>query len=72
MNFKYIIISVFIPFTFLAQGSCVSGDCDNGKGYWKDKSGYTYDGDFKNGKITGYGKLIDSLINLIYFRIFCL
>ena len=61
MNFsKYIIIAVFIPFTFLAQGTCVSGDCENGKGYWKDKSGYTYDGDFKNGKITGYGKLIYS------------
>ena len=60
---KYIIIAVFFPFTIFAQGTCISGDCENGKGYWKDKSGYTYDGDFKNGKITGYGKMIYSFEN---------
>jgi len=60
---KYIIIAVFFPFTILSQGTCISGDCENGKGYWKDKSGYTYDGDFKNGKITGIGKIIYSFEN---------
>ena len=60
---NYIILFIFFPFTLLAQGNCISGDCENGKGYWKDKSGYTYDGDFKDGKITGYGKLIYSFDN---------
>jgi len=50
-------ILIALPFLVNAQGKCVSGDCENGKGYWEDISGFIYNGDFKNGEITGYGTL---------------
>ena len=38
-----------------ASAQCLSGDCDNGEGIWKDASGVMYKGEFKNGTITGKG-----------------
>ena len=58
MNIK-IIAFIFLtaPTLVFAQNKCVSGNCENGNGYWKDISGFTYSGTFKNGQITGKGKL---------------
>ena len=52
---KYIIIAVFFPFTILSQGTCISGDCENGKGYWKDEKGNSYDGDWDQNMRHGSG-----------------
>lgn len=54
---SFFTILLILPLLVNAQSNCVSGDCDSGKGYWKDISGFVYNGDFKNGEITGYGKL---------------
>jgi hypothetical protein len=56
MKSFFTILSI-LPFLVNAQSKCVSGDCDKGKGYWKDISGFIYNGEFKNGEITGYGIL---------------
>ncbi len=53
-------IIIILPLLLSAQSNCVSGNCYHGKGYWKDISGFTYNGNFKNGEITGEGKLIYS------------
>tara|TARA_B100000768_G_C11210476_1_gene345781 strand:+ start:11 stop:988 length:978 start_codon:yes stop_codon:yes gene_type:complete len=54
---SFFTIFLILPFLVNAQIKCVSGDCVNGKGYWKDISGFVYNGEFKNGEITGYGIL---------------
>ena len=52
---KLLIASLLFPSIINAQ--CLSGDCTNGSGIWKDASGITYKGEFKNGTITGEGEL---------------
>lgn len=39
------------------SAQCLSGDCANGTGIWKDASGIIYKGEFRNGTITGKGAL---------------
>ena len=39
-----------------ATGSCVTGNCINGKGIYKYPSGNLYDGEFRNSKMNGKGK----------------
>ena len=39
------------------HAQCLSGNCDNGEGIWKDATGATYKGEFKNGTISGQGIL---------------
>jgi|TARA_B100001094_G_scaffold331313_1_gene399198 clan AA aspartic protease (TIGR02281 family) len=51
---------LFIPFIISAQSKCISGNCEDGIGYWKDISGFSYNGSFKNGEMSGEGKLIFS------------
>ena len=40
------------------ENKCISGDCSNGYGMYIFYSGLTYEGDWKNGKREGKGKII--------------
>ena len=47
---------------------CVSGNCQNGEGEFIDLNGYQYNGNFKNGIKTGFGKMA-YLDNKVYMGI---
>lgn len=50
------LIFVFVVSNLQAQdGTCVSGDCENGYGRFEWKSGEEYIGNFSRGKMNGYG-----------------
>ena len=36
---------------------CVSGNCQNGQGVFRNSSGSLYEGDFEHGKFQGAGKM---------------
>ncbi|MFI5172195.1 MAG: PDZ domain-containing protein [Chitinophagales bacterium] len=47
------------------KGGCLTGDCANGKGIYKDGKGNIFDGNFANGKLNGQGTIImpyDSMV----------
>lgn len=46
-----------ICFTIFAQGTCISGDCLDGRGKMKFPDGALYDGPFKRGEFHGLGVL---------------
>lgn len=48
---------VVLSFSPIMSAQCLSGDCANGTGIWKDASGIIYKGEFRNGTITGKGAL---------------
>lgn len=50
----FIALFLFGP---VVNAQCLSGDCNNGTGIWKDASGIIYKGEFKNGTISGKGVL---------------
>ncbi len=52
-------VSIFVTVIFASQieAQCLSGNCRNGYGKKKFKSGAIYTGQFKNDQITGKGKL---------------
>ena len=54
-QFKLLI--ALLLFSSIIDAQCLSGDCTNGIGIWKDATGITYKGEFKNGTITGEGVL---------------
>lgn len=55
MSLKYCSTLVFIFLSFSLSSQCLSGDCDNGEGIWKDGTGSVYKGTFVNGTLTGIG-----------------
>ena len=55
IKFSLCAYGVFLGLNLSAQ--CLDGDCINGTGTWKDASGATYKGEFKNGTLTGRGLL---------------
>ena len=52
-----LLIAALLLFSSTINAQCLSGDCTNGIGIWKDATGITYKGEFKNGTITGEGVL---------------
>ena len=48
---------VVLSFSPIMSAQCLSGDCANGTGIWKDASGTIYKGEFRDGTITGKGTL---------------
>ena len=49
------VLSLFVSHQIVAQ--CVKGNCQNGYGTFKYRSGATYQGNFRNGQIHGQGIL---------------
>ncbi len=47
------VLFLFLPFIMSAQ--CIEGDCENGKGTYKFRSGSVYSGQFQNGQFHGWG-----------------
>ncbi len=54
---KAILTLVTIIVSLSCYGSCIKGDCVNGKGIYKFKNGSIYNGEFKEGKPHGKGLL---------------
>jgi len=71
-NLKVVIKSIFlITFIFqslLAKSQCLSGDCTNGVGVLRFKSGTTYIGEFAEGKFNGIGVMIYANGNKFFGR----
>ena len=57
MKKKVLLNVLFCLSIVLTHAQCLSGDCENGVGIWKDASGAIYKGEFKNTTITGQGLL---------------
>lgn len=52
---RLLVFATMLSITITAQAECLKGNCINGKGVWLEKNGYTYAGQFKNGKKHGQG-----------------
>ena len=54
---KLLNLLAFLHLATAASAQCISGDCSNGIGMYKD-SNYVYEGQFKNGMPHGKGRLL--------------
>ena len=57
MRKQVFLMVLFCFYGISVHAQCLSGNCDNGEGIWKDATGATYKGEFKNGTISGQGIL---------------
>lgn len=55
MRILFLVISLVLFDTIASDSQCLSGNCRNGKGTYKFKSGGKYVGQFKNFRLTGKG-----------------
>ncbi|MEM9259171.1 MAG: caspase family protein [Bacteroidota bacterium] len=55
--FVFFLCLAFSGIVFGQQGTCVRGNCLDGKGIMRMPDGTTYDGDFRKGKFNGFGVL---------------
>lgn len=52
---KLLIITAMLLVSIAVQAKCLKGDCINGQGIWLEENGYSYVGQFRNGKKHGQG-----------------
>jgi len=52
---KLLVIVTMLLIPIASQAECLKGNCINGKGVWLEDNGYSYAGQFKNGKKHGQG-----------------
>lgn len=57
MKINNVLTYLFLFSSPFLYSQCLSGDCDNGEGIWKDGTGVVYKGEFVNGSITGIGTI---------------
>ncbi len=65
---KFLTLLAALLLSINIKAECVKGDCDNGKGIWLENNGYSYVGEFKNGRKHGQG--VDRFGNESGYRIY--